>query len=193
MATLLQMIGVASPTFLDNFWPNFWATVSAGTILSGLVTWLVSKAKRAKLEVSLEVASSTQGNYTLMFSVVNAGRVSFREQEIHWHVYFDERLSIKAPSKGWSQVGVKGKPYWCFKGSLGLPCFSGSSTYFFEIPVNAKGIAILDLDYYYSLSTIHGFFPRWSALEWLLRTRQFAPGGNSFIQMPLGHIKLKSI
>jgi len=155
--------------------------------------WLLSKAKRPNVEVSLEIGSGTQGKYTLMFSIINNGRVTLRENEIYWHIYIDQVLEpTKLGEREWG-VGLDGKPYRYFQGALKLPCFQGSSTDCFEIPVVARGVAVLDLDYYYSLSTAYGFFPRQSLVAKLFGRAKAAPGGNSFVRRPIGKIKLKSI
>lgn len=192
IASVIAALGFSSPTFRDGFWPNFWSTVLAGTLLSGLISWLIAKARRPKLDVSLEFGVSTGGRYTLMFAVINRGKISFSEREIHWQIYFDECLNIESPPSDWTQVGLNGKSFWCFKGAVELPCFAGSFTYFFEIPVIGNNVAVLDLNYYYSLSTVRGFFPRQSIVSRLLGRQEVAPGGNQFVRMPLGEIKLKA-
>ncbi len=193
ISTLISSLGFTSPTFRDSFWPNFWATVLAGTLLSGAISWLLSKAKMPKLDVSLEFTVSTGGRYTLRYSVLNLGRVSFDEKQIHWHVYFDEALKVESPPPDWAQVILDGKSFWYFHGAVELPCFSGSATSFFEIPIIEKGVTMLDLHYYYSLSTVRGFFPQQSILSWLRGRRRFALGGNQFLRMAVGEIKSKAI
>lgn len=180
---------------MENFWPHFWSEVASGTLIGGLVAWLISKARRPALEVSLEIATGTQGNYKLMFSIINNGRVTLRENEIYWHIYIDRVLESSVSSKNEWWVILDGKSYRYFQGTLELPCFRGSSTNCFEIPVIVKNVNVdvLELDYYYSLSTVYGFFPRPPFIKRIFRKTKVAPGGNPFVHRPIGKIKLKSI
>ena len=192
MQQIMQALGLTDPQFWSNFWPNFWSTILAGTLIGAALSWILSKMRRASLEVTLEIASGLHGYYTLKFSVLNTGNVSFAHDEIYWHVYFP--MNVKPENQDRLQlVALNAAPYYCFQGSLTLPCFRKASTMCIEIPVRVKDVAILDLTYFYSLSTTQGCFPRPTFKDRKKDIRDMALGSNAFVRMPLGTITKKSI
>lgn len=189
---LLKSLGFENPSFGDDFWPNFWSNIIAGAIFGALLSWVVSKTKRTNLEVALQIATGLHGNYTLRFMVLNNGNVSLQANEIYWHVYFDRELET-SPEVGFTGVILRNKMYKYFNGPLALPCFSNSSANCFEIPVKLKQGCIDELQYFYSLSTSKGFFPRLSIWQMIKRNYELAPGNPEFVKAPLGLITKVSI
>jgi hypothetical protein len=185
---LIKMLGFENPNFWNDFWPNFWSTVISGTIFGGILSWIISKSKRTNLEVVLNIGSGRHGNYTLNFIVLNSGNVSFEANEIFWHIYFDWELET-AKTMGFTGVVLRNKPFKYFNGSLSLPCFRKSSALCFEIPVKFNKDDIDKLRYYFSLSTSHGYFPKPSIWQVIMKKYDVAPGTTEFVKLPLGQIK----
>jgi len=84
-------------TFWQNFWPNFWASLSAdllvGIVLAGLISWVIAKAKRPNAVIVVRPKKVDDSTMRVEISIRNTGRVSFKSEEIYYHVLVNSSLS----------------------------------------------------------------------------------------------------
>jgi hypothetical protein len=150
--------------FWISFWPNFWASLSAdllvGIVLAGFISWVIAMAKRpnAVIVVSPKKISDTKLN--LEISIRNIGKISFKSEEIYYHVIVNDALSPKEleGQSATTNMNIFDKQYTNFKGIMKAPCFVGRGTNVSILTVDAS--AIHEGDVLYFLSTAHGIIPR---------------------------------
>lgn len=147
-------------SFWENFWPNFFSDLFVGTLIVWFVSWLLSRTKKVEAEVTARASPVNESTLNLRFSVENTGRVSFRTDEIYWHVLVDDRLRVEEVN-GTSEpveTTLMGRSFKHFRGLLGSPAFIGRRTDLFSLKVKLPQENEHDL--YYFLSTTHGLFPK---------------------------------
>jgi len=150
---------LADTTFWPDFWANFWADLIVGIVIAGLISWVLSKARKVEARMCVRTERIDQSSLQLRFSIWNTGKISFRRDEIFWHALIDKKLKPQTPSDGATdEVIADERRFVHVKGMLSSPVFPSRHTECFSVKVQADNVASGDLLYY--LSTAHGMFPR---------------------------------
>src|SRR6266487_5563203 len=137
------------PDFWPNFWANFWADLIVGIVIAGLISWVLSKARKVEAKMSVRTERIDQSSLRLRFSIWNTGKVSFRREEIFWHALIDKKLKPQRPTDGATdEVPVGEQRFVHVKGILSSPVFPSRQTECFSVTVQVDNVAPGDLLYY---------------------------------------------
>ena len=153
------------PQFWDQFWPAFLSSIITALIFTVLIGLLISYLRRPNLKICLSIGTSVKG-HSLMFYVVNTGKVGLMPHEMQWNIYFPfalrPRENFKERCDG---ITLKNQSYNNVMGFNEQAILPGDSLLLIYIPVdkneklaeyttNFKWID--EAKYYYSITTIRG-------------------------------------
>lgn len=160
---LLGLIGAMivyyyDPSFLRDFWPNFFSDFFVGILIAGLVSWLLSRSKRVSAKISVDASPVDKSIFLLGFSIENNGRVSFNSDEIYWHVFIDGNLDMVGDLSCTVTRPAEDGYHTYSEDLLRRPLFPGRTTNVLTVRVRAPRSGKYNI--YYYLSTAHGLFPR---------------------------------
>jgi hypothetical protein len=162
LSTLVGMVITAyhCSSFWQDFLPNFFSDLLVGVLIAGFVSWLLSRTKKVAARVTAQASPIDESTLNLGFSVQNTGRVSFRADEIYWHVFVDDKLDVREVEGTLDQLETPlvGRVFKHYRGLLKSPAFVGRGTALFSLKVELPQNDQYDL--YYFLSTAHGLFPK---------------------------------
>ncbi len=115
--------------------------------------------RKVEAKVSVRTERINQSSIRVRFSVWNTGKISFRSEEVFWHVLIDKKVTPQNPDAGnTDELTVENRSFMHFKGMLDGPVFPNRHNDCFSLTVQTDKIAAGDFLYY--LSTAYGVFPR---------------------------------
>ena len=156
-------MGPRDPAFWQDFWPGFWANFVAdllvGIVIAGAISWLIAKSKKIDATVTGHLRAAGP-DFELRLSLRNTGKVSFKSQEIYFHILVNNTLGpTEREGKTIRSPATPGDTeYSDFGGLLERPLFPGRTTDLCTLRLKSDNIGAKNLLYF--LSTAYGFFPK---------------------------------
>ncbi|GGI50429.1 hypothetical protein GCM10011425_16410 [Mucilaginibacter galii] len=136
------------------------ASLIAGILITFLITYLISRIKKPKLEIGLVIGTGTQRTNHFDFYCINTGSTGLMPNQIQWQIYFETIFNIENQEVGWMQSVINGKSYNVLNGVNSQPCFPDSSCSILSLSVVRDKVfpysTITEVPFYYSFSTIDG-------------------------------------
>jgi hypothetical protein len=77
--------------FWKAFWPSLASGVTTSILFTGLILWLYNKYRKPKVKIELRFAhhAPSSKEKTLLFYLINNGKMSFDVNAVHCFIYFD--------------------------------------------------------------------------------------------------------